>query len=161
MSSLSLRHSARGVVLDREDRILLCRGVLPGEVVWIAPGGGIEDGESAEEALRRELVEEVGLAWEGPLRHIWHQRLVGPEYAPGHDGVVNDYFLVRAEAFEPVGSLSAAELAAEHLTAFRWWRPDEIADYEGPELFGPQDLAALLAELTARGAPAAPVVIGL
>ncbi|MFD3518815.1 NUDIX domain-containing protein [Streptomyces sp. NPDC058657] len=161
MSSLNLRHSARAVVLDEEDRVLLCRCVLPGAVVWITPGGGIEEGESADSALRRELVEEVGLAFEGPLRHVWHQRLIGPEYASGHDGVINDYFLVRAEAFEPAGSLSPAELAAEHLTSFRWWRLNEIDAYQGPELFGPRDLAAVLDELISKGAPETPVVIGL
>lgn len=161
MSSLNLRHSVRAVVLDEEDRILLCRCVLPGEVVWITPGGGIEEGESADSALRRELVEEVGLTFEGPLRQVWHQQLVGPEYASGHDGVINDYFLVRAKTFEPSGSLTAVELAAEHLTSFRWWRLNEIADYEGPELFGPRDLVAVLDELIVEGAPETPVIIGL
>ncbi|MFD3514696.1 NUDIX domain-containing protein [Streptomyces sp. NPDC058657] len=137
MSSLNLRHSARAVVLDEEGRILLCRCVLPSAVVWITPGGGIEEGESADSALRRELVEEVGLVVTGLLRHVWHQRLIGPEYAPGYDGVINDYFLVRAEVFEPAGSLSAGDLAAEHLTSFRWWGLNEIADHQGPELFGP------------------------
>ncbi|MFF8643282.1 NUDIX domain-containing protein [Streptomyces sp. NPDC015345] len=155
-----LRHAARGVVLDGENRILLCRCVLPGAVVWITPGGGIEEGESAGSALRRELLEEVGLNFEGPLRPVWHQRLIGPEYAQGYDGVINDYFLVYAEAFEPAGRLSEVELAAEHLTSFRWWRLDEIADYQGPELFGPRDLAAALDELIAEGPSENPVVLG-
>ncbi|MFI2371916.1 NUDIX domain-containing protein [Streptomyces sp. NPDC018833] len=36
----------RAVVLDEEDRVLLCRCALPGEVVCVAPGGGVEEGES-------------------------------------------------------------------------------------------------------------------
>ncbi|MER6241403.1 NUDIX domain-containing protein [Streptomyces clavifer] len=150
MPSLNLRHSARAVVLDEEDRILLCRCVLPSEVVWITPGGGIEEGESMSAALRRELFEEVGLVFEGPLQHVWHQQLVGPEYAPGHDGVINDYFLLRVETFEPNSGLSDSDLAAERMTSFRWWMLSEIAEYQGPELFGPQDLAAVLDELIAK-----------
>jgi len=35
------------------------RGTYDG--CWIVPGGGIEDGESKEEAGNREILEEVGL----------------------------------------------------------------------------------------------------
>lgn len=54
---VGLIHNARG-------EWLLCkmpaeRGVFPGQ--WGLPGGGIEAGEYAETALRRELREEVGL----------------------------------------------------------------------------------------------------
>ena len=53
-----------GVVQKRGGEYLLCRmphnrGVFPGE--WGLPGGGIEPGETLEEALRREIMEEVGL----------------------------------------------------------------------------------------------------
>ena len=53
-----------GVVKNARDEILICkmpadRGVFPGQ--WGLPGGGIEAGETAENALRRELHEEVGL----------------------------------------------------------------------------------------------------
>ncbi|MEU7581387.1 NUDIX domain-containing protein [Streptomyces sp. NPDC041068] len=162
MSSLKLRHSVRAVLLDEEDRVLLCRCLVPGgEVVWITPGGGIEEGETAHAALRRELHEEVGLVFDGPLRHVWHQELVGPGYAEGHDGVINDYFLVRTTAFEPGGALSNSELAAENITAFRWWRTSEIADWRGPELFGPRDMATALNALIAEGVPDQPLLLGL
>ncbi|MFE3905697.1 NUDIX domain-containing protein, partial [Streptomyces sp. NPDC059153] len=48
MSSLNLRHPVRAVVLDENDRILLCRFAFPepaGTVVWAAPGGGVERDE--------------------------------------------------------------------------------------------------------------------
>jgi nucleoside triphosphatase len=53
-----------GVVENRRGEYLLCRmprdrGVFPGE--WGLPGGGIEPGETLEEAVRREIMEEVGL----------------------------------------------------------------------------------------------------
>jgi nucleoside triphosphatase len=53
-----------GLIHNRRGEWLLCkmpadRGVFPGQ--WGLPGGGIEPGEQAEDALRRELREEVGL----------------------------------------------------------------------------------------------------
>ncbi|MFI9240857.1 NUDIX hydrolase [Streptomyces sp. NPDC053079] len=164
MSSVNLRHSVRAVVLDEDDRILLCRFAIPdpvGTVVWAASGGGVELGETPLAALRRELHEEVGLAVDTDPPHVWHQQVVAPGHATGYDGVVNDYFLVRAAAFRPRGAMSDDELAAENIDGFRWWSLRDIADYHGSELFSPRDLATPLAALITSGVPARPVLLGL
>ena len=53
-----------GLVWNSKNQLLFCkmnpkRGVFPGE--WGFPGGGIEPGEKMEQALRRELLEELGI----------------------------------------------------------------------------------------------------
>lgn len=50
-----------GVVLDNQDRVLLFRHYLRSVQGWALPGGFVGRGESLEEALRRELLEEAGL----------------------------------------------------------------------------------------------------
>src|SRR6185436_10105553 len=44
-----------------QDRLLLCRHEKPGKEYWLLPGGGVKSGESLADALRRELLEEVGI----------------------------------------------------------------------------------------------------
>ncbi|MFD8812778.1 NUDIX hydrolase [Streptomyces sp. NPDC059627] len=164
MPSVNLRHSVRAVILDEGDRILLCRFAIPdpaGTVVWAAPGGGIEPGETPLAALRREVQEEAGLMIEADPPHVWHQEVVAPGHAAGYDGVVNDYFLVRTVLFEPRGALSDDELAAENITELKWWSLPDIAGYRGPELFSPRDLAGPLGALISVGAPEVPVPLGL
>jgi 8-oxo-dGTP diphosphatase len=111
-----LRPGARGIILDQDDRILLCRFEFNRQdgpaVVWATPGGGVEPGESLLAALRRELDEEVGLVVDHDAPHVWHQEV------------------------------------------------EEIATYQGPDLFGPRELPSALAALLADGPPAVPVRLG-
>ncbi|MBY8880293.1 NUDIX domain-containing protein [Actinacidiphila acidipaludis] len=165
MSPVNLRHAVRAIILDHDDRILLCRFAIPQPdgtiVVWAAPGGGVEPGEGPLTALRRELHEEVGLALDAEPPHVWHQEVVAPGHAAGYDGVINDYFLVRTAFFTPRGALSDDELTAENITRLQWWRLQDVADYDGTDLFSPRDLAGPLATLISSGLPDRPVPLGL
>ena len=69
----------RAAVIDAEGRSLLVQhSYAPG---WMFPGGGVERGETAYDAVRRELHEEAGIVIEGePLLHgvfANHQQFYG------------------------------------------------------------------------------------
>ncbi|WP_275410960.1 NUDIX hydrolase [Paractinoplanes rishiriensis] len=163
MSSPKLRHAVRAIILTEDDHVLLCPHTIPdtpGQAVWAAPGGRIESGETPLAALRRELQEEVGLVLDNNPPHVWHREVVAPDYLPGYDGAISDYFLVRTPAFLPRGTLSDGELAAENISELRWWTLQELTDYRGPDQFGPRDLATQLTALVTHGVPATPIPLG-
>jgi 8-oxo-dGTP pyrophosphatase MutT (NUDIX family) len=59
---------ARTAVIDTEGRFMLVKQTYaPG---WIFPGGGVERGETCEEAARREVEEEAFITPTGPLQFM-------------------------------------------------------------------------------------------
>ena len=159
MSAERLRTAARSVVLDDADRILLVRFDFGDRLVWATPGGGIEEGESDEHALRRELVEEAGLEdFElGPL--IWTRTHRVPMGGGRWDGQTERYYLVRTVRFEPAPRLSWDELRQEGMAGIRWWSRDELE--AATAVFAPRHLQLLVRELLLHGPPAGPVDVGV
>lgn len=48
-------------LIVRDGKVLLIHRKKEGKEYWVFPGGGIEDNETAEEALKREVKEELNL----------------------------------------------------------------------------------------------------
>lgn len=60
-----IRNCVRAVIENEFNEILLerfeFRNVIGNKVLWVTPGGGIKNNETAKEALVRELSEELGI----------------------------------------------------------------------------------------------------
>jgi 8-oxo-dGTP diphosphatase len=159
IDGLRIRPAARALVVDPDDRVLLVRFEFPTGTRWALPGGGIETGESPEEAIRRELVEEVGLHHAAIGPHIWTRLHVIP-FLSGHwDGQREVIHLVRTPAFDPAPALSWEELAAEYVFELRWWTIDEIGRADAT--FAPRALHTLLGPVLAGELPVQPIDTGV
>ncbi len=116
---MSLVHVAVGVILDADQRILITRRADDAHQggLWEFPGGKVEQGESLESALRRELLEELGITIGAiaPLIEIHH------DY--GDKRVFLDVHVVQAFRGEARG------LEGQPL---RWVPAAELADYAFP-----------------------------
>lgn len=67
---LNVAAAVAGVIVDARGRmVVLVRGKEPGKGQWDLPGGFVDPGDTAEEALRREVREEIGLEVTG-LRYL-------------------------------------------------------------------------------------------
>lgn len=142
------------LLVDPAGRILLVRfGPTPGgRYFWITPGGGLEDGETHEQAAHRELAEELALTGVdlGPVR--WAREFIFT--APGSRGRVlqrERWYVVRT-AGHVVAPAHLDSLAGEGIVDVRWWSEEELR-VTGDSV-APRGLADLVADVLAGRQPA-------
>lgn len=102
----------RGLVLDAQGRVLLIEHTYtPG---WFMPGGGVERGETAQDALRHELIEEAGVEMTEPptllSMHANHAKFRG-----------DHVLFYRVNGWRPVAATSRGEIHD-----LGWFAPDAL-----------------------------------
>jgi 8-oxo-dGTP diphosphatase len=106
---------AAGILRDPRGRVLIAErvGGGPFQGMWEFPGGKIGDGESPEQALARELSEELGIELGAA------ERFIHLEHDYPDRSVSIHFFLVSGWINEPAGLEGQA---------LRWVPPAELAD---------------------------------
>lgn len=156
------RRAARVVLLDPADRVLLLRcrsGRDDGSFFWITPGGGLDAGETHEQAALRELHEEVGLSSVRLGPHIWTRRHTFPwlqRIYCQHE----QFYLCRLTSSITVHHHHQSAEERRYLTGHRWWSVDQILASNG-ESFAPRRLGLLLSRLLEEGPPATAIDLGM
>lgn len=137
-----VHHTSHVVVFHPDgERLLLqkrsmAKDIQPGK--WdTAVGGHVDAGESYEEAARRELTEELGVAWQGELRHLFDSKVRNEIESED----------VRVFAIVTEGPF---RYQPEEIDEIRFWRRDELFRPETRKLFTPL-LQAELRELREAG----------
>jgi putative (di)nucleoside polyphosphate hydrolase len=131
---MKYRANVAGILRNAAGQILVCErlGVAG---AWQFPQGGLDDGETPEQALVRELWEEIGIRAEhfqvvsrrGPYRYLYGNDRI----KKGYHGKEQLYFLC-----DFTGQDAHINVATEHpeFQAFRWIAPQEFRPAWLPEM---------------------------
>jgi len=125
------RPNVAALVVDAEGRLLICeRWNVPG--AWQFPQGGVDAGESAREALVREVREEVGLpksayqivGFRDGYRYLYPEEVRRRKVRKhGFHGQEQTYFLCRLERGAPEVDV---DQKPREFGAYRWIDPAEF-----------------------------------
>ncbi|PIS16659.1 MAG: hypothetical protein COT61_02785 [Candidatus Portnoybacteria bacterium CG09_land_8_20_14_0_10_44_13] len=110
-----------GMIINKEGKILLCKSSKWNNL-WVVPGGHIEYGESIEEAIKREVKEEVGLDIELE-KILFVQELIEPK----------DYFKKRHFiSFQCICSTKIDDVKLDNIEMqnYKWVKPENALKEE-------------------------------
>jgi putative (di)nucleoside polyphosphate hydrolase len=125
-TEIKLKTNVAAILRNVKGEILVCER-LGMDGAWQFPQGGIDEGETAEEALQRELREEVGVKpgdytiveSRGPYRYLFGEG----RKKRGHHGKEQTYFL--CDYHKPDDSIDVQTDAPE-FQRYRWVAPAEF-----------------------------------
>lgn len=154
------RKSSRAIILNSNNEIFLFEYhfdyFADENVVWITPGGGLEEGESFEMALHREIYEELGVQLNQNYRYIYYRN---PIYSlkNGEKAQCEERFFLIHMHGEKFVFNHWTESEQLRMQKGKWWSINEIRHSD--DEFFTSDIIKILSNLALGKIPLEPLEI--
>ncbi|KGM29831.1 NUDIX domain-containing protein [Photorhabdus luminescens] len=143
---MRVRCSARLLIVNSSRRVLLFRfthtnDALAGKSYWATPGGGVELGESFEQAAIRELKEETGIIRDNVGKYI-AQRTFEMTLPSGETVLAKERFFVVFSNEEEIHTHGWTDNEKSVISRHYWWGLDELLKTQ--DMIYPNDIVRLI-----------------
>ncbi len=119
-----------GIVVEQSHVLLVKRRQREGDLMWAFPGGGVQDDEREDEAVQRELLEELGLRVQ-PVKRL------GAREHPSTGAHVAYWLCTRLRADEATTATTLQVLDLDELEEARWVLAREVPSLITSDIFTP------------------------
>ena len=146
---MRVRKSARAIVINCKNQIFLFQYMFDyledSKAIWITPGGSLEEGESFEDALKREVYEELGVQLTKESPEVYYRNPIYTLKSGEKVQSVEKFFLVVLEE-DSFSFNHWTESEKKRMLAGKWWSMEEIEKSE--DEFFTKDILRIMMELS-------------
>lgn len=146
ISAMRVRCSSRLLIINSSRQVLLFRFVhtnnaLASRSYWATPGGGVEHGESFEQAAIRELKEETGIIRDNIGKCV-AQRTFEMTLPSGETVLAKERFFIVFSNEEEIHTNGWSNNEKSVISRYYWWELDELT--RSNEIIYPNDITTLI-----------------
>jgi len=146
---VEIRKSSRAIILNKKKQMFLFQYqfdyLADDEAIWITPGGGLEVGESFDDALKRELYEELGIQLKQSYKQVYYRN---PIYTLKNGNQVQSeerFYLIYLNE-ETFLYDSWTESEKKRMLKGKWWSVEEIK--LSSDKFFSEDILSIITNLS-------------
>ncbi|WP_338883109.1 NUDIX domain-containing protein [Xenorhabdus sp. TH1] len=143
---MHVRCSARLLIVNPSRQVLLFRFVhtndaLAGKSYWATPGGGVEHGESFEQAAVRELKEETGILRDDVGQYV-AQRTFEMKLPSGEIVLAKERFFIVLSDEDEINTSGWTDNEKSVIRRYHWWGLKELIQTQ--EIIYPSDITKII-----------------
>lgn len=154
---MKIRKRASALLISADNRLFLFKFEFAfldhGKTFWVTPGGGVNEGESFKQGLRRELYEELGLDVTVTEPYAFFRKMPFT-HKSGEEFISDERFFVVKVPDENVIFSNMSAVEKKLTKEGKWWSVDDIRS--SSEEFFADDLDSILENILNDNLPLAP-----